>query len=210
MDNCKIRFYELCTKYSLSIDWVTKEYDRIEHHYSKKYRAYHNLTHLEELFKQFDLYATKLRHDDEVAFAIFYHDIIYKIGSSTNETDSAILCENALQTVNFEKEAIQRIGDLIRCTQHHNAVTNDEKWIIDFDLSILGQTEEVYQSYVQKIRKEYRKIPGMIYRKGRIKVLQHFLDKATIFQTNQFRIQYENQARQNLKDELEILKHGTK
>ena len=74
--------------------------------------------------------------------------------------------------------------------------------MIDFDLAILGQQEDIYLNYTKLIRKEYKLVPSLLYKNGRKKVLQHFIDKPFIYATNKFRGLYEDQAKMNLKNEL--------
>ena len=137
--------------------------------------------------------------------AIYYHDYVYSIWKKDNEEQSALKAIQVLQDAGFNTDGIHRIDQLILCTKHHNGTSNDENLLIDFDLTILGQSEEVYHDYAVKIRKEYAKIPGIMYRKGRKKVLQHFLDKPNIYQTTLFKSTYEKQARANLSNELKCL-----
>ena len=90
-------------------------------------------------------------------------------------------------------------------TKDHSPRNNDEKWMIDFDLAILGQTWDVYATYTKQIKEEYKAVPNFMYRRGRKKVLKHFLNKNRIFSTDIFYTQYELQARENLKKELTLL-----
>ncbi len=203
--NLRTRFLNLCQSYGISKHWAAEEFDLIEYNYSKLHKKYHNLTHLEELFKLFDTHKSELNQSNEVAFAIFYHDIIYKIGPSNNEEKSAEMAQRSLLKIDFNPKSIQNIVELILCTKHHSAKSEDEKWMIDFDLSILGQASEIYQSYAQKIRGEYKQIPSLIYNPGRKKVLKHFLGKDFIFQTDIFREKYEDNAIINLESELNSL-----
>lgn len=179
----------------------------IEKNYDKKQRKYHNLTHLEELFNHFDVYIESLNTPDEVAFAIFYHDIVYSIWEKDNEEKSAELAVRRLSDIVISSDTIYKH---IIATKTHEGITNDAKFMIDFDLAILGQSEEVYQKYAKLIRQEYRLIPSMIYKKGRIQVLQHFLDKKTIYQTDTFINLYEENARKNIQNELNELQNGIK
>jgi predicted metal-dependent HD superfamily phosphohydrolase len=201
----KTKFQNLINSlYVKEID-MEKEWGYLEENYSKDYKAYHNLTHLIELFKQFEVYESLLKHPEEVAFSIFYHDIIYNIGDNQNEEKSGREAVRVLQEMGVEPTVTERINQLILATKSHESKTQDEKWMIDFDLSILGQSWEVYEGYSKKIRQEYKKIPSLLYRNGRKKVLKHFLEKKSIYKTEQFISLYELNARNNLKQELQNL-----
>lgn len=77
--------------------------------------------------------------------------------------------------------------------------------MIDFDLAILGSPIARYNLYSELIRKEYRKVPTFLYKKGRKKMLKHFLEKPFIYSTSTFKILYEKQAKKNLQAELNSL-----
>lgn len=66
---------------------------------------------------------------------------------------------------------------MILATKKHELLNDsaDLKLFLDFDLSILGTSAEVYQRYSQAIRKEYSWGPYFLYRKGRKKILENFL-----------------------------------
>ncbi|HET7178254.1 MAG TPA: hypothetical protein VFI14_00955 [Chryseosolibacter sp.] len=52
------------------------------------------------------------------------------------------------------------------------------------------------------MRREYSMYPDFLYRPGRRKVLQYFLDMERIFKTEEFASKFEKQARGNLEREL--------
>ena len=76
---------------------------------------------------------------------------------------------------------------------------------LDADISVLGWDWERYEQYSRWIRKEYAVVPAILYRSGRKKVLQHFLNKPFLFQTKYYQSRLEEQARANLKQELSLL-----
>ncbi|TMM52030.1 hypothetical protein FEE95_21710 [Maribacter algarum] len=201
----KERYAKIFSKYVLTENEVVALWNELAGTYGQKFRKYHNLGHLTELFAYFDKFKDEIENTEEMLLAIYYHDFIYSIWKKDNEEKSAIKATQVLQDLGFDEDRIQRIEALILCTKHHNGKSYDEKLLIDFDLAILGQSEEVYQDYARKIRKEYAKIPSIMYRKGRKKVLQHFLDKSTIYQTKGFQSAFEKQARANLSNELNTL-----
>ena len=193
-------------------NWILSEQKRsdywiyLETQYSEPFRAYHNLAHLEELFRYYDEFKSELKHPIEVAFAIFYHDCIYDIWSKKNEKLSAEKAISHLENEKIPKQCLDRIYNLILVTKDHTSTSNpDELWMIDFDLAILGQPWDTYENYTTLIRREYKKVPSILYRKGRKKVLKHFLEKAHIFQTETFQNRFEAQARHNLTHELNLL-----
>ena len=100
---------------------------------------------------------------------------------------------------------LNEIYKQIVATKTHIANDNDTKWFVDFDLAILGKPSEVYKNYSQLIRKEYKLVPSFLYKKGRKKVLQHFIKKPSIYITDEFKNLYENKAKENVINELNSL-----
>lgn len=153
----------------------------------------------------FDTYNSKLQHPNEVLFAIFYHDYIYNSSKKDNELKSTEYAVKILKNNPNLNE--KRIFDLILATKdHRNTNSDDEKWLIDFDLKILAKDWEDYKTYFQQIRKEYSIYPDFLYNPGRKKALEHFLENEFIFQTETFRTLYETKARENIKREIDSLR----
>jgi predicted metal-dependent HD superfamily phosphohydrolase len=203
--NLKQRFHKLVSIYTEDNNLIDFLWNAINTHYSEKHRAYHNLTHITEIFNYFDVYKQRIEHPNIIEFSIFYHDIIYNIWKQDNEEKSAVFALKHLSKLNLPIPFLEQISQQIIATKTHATADNDTKWMVDFDLAILGQPVNVYQKYTQLIREEYKLIPKFIYKKGRKKVLQHFIDKPFIYATNQFKEQYETQARKNLFTELKSL-----
>ena len=199
------RFNNLIGNYTNNQSLIDKLWSELFTHYNEKYRAYHNLAHLEELFNYYDVYNNSLLMPEIVAFSIFYHDIVYNIWKKDNEEKSADFALTVLKEINLPNHYYADIKNQILATKTHSAYSEDAQFLIDFDLAILGQSLDIYINYTQKIRKEYKLVPDVLYRNGRKKVLQHFLKKETIYATSIFKELYEKQARNNLMYELTIL-----
>jgi predicted metal-dependent HD superfamily phosphohydrolase len=179
------------------------KWELLHKNYSKKNRYYHNWIHIEAMIKSWLDYKNQLQNPVEVLLAIYYHDVIYVSTSKNNELKSAELaCKQLKEAKGIDLNAIY---SLILCTQTHNALTNDEEWMIDFDLQILGKDWGIYTNYYKQIRKEYRIYPNFMYNPGRKKALQHFLEKEYTYQTSIFRDLFENQARENIQKEIALL-----
>lgn len=186
---------------SISID---KHWEDLEKAYTSKSRYYHNLTHLENMMASFYESKEQLQFPNEVLYAIFYHDIIYKSTRKDNEQKSAVLAiEIVPENATLDKKLVH---DMICATQlhQHNSI-QDINWLLDFDLKILASDWEDYQIYCQQIRKEYKIYPDLLYKPGRKKALEHFLENEFIFQTEEFRTKYEDKARVNILKEMEQL-----
>lgn len=172
--------------------------------YSAKSRHYHNLTHLEEMIALYENYQSELKFPDEVLYSIFYHDYVYKVTRKDNELKSAELALSILPlNATLNK---QLVFDMICATQLHQHNENeDTNWLLDFDLKILSKDWDDYKSYCNQIRKEYKIYPNILYKPGRKKALQHFLENPLIYQTEVFRNKYEARARENIQKEISTL-----
>lgn len=202
--NLNQRFSELLLNYTDDTTLVTSLWNDIRIRYTEKHRTYHNLQHLKELFINFDIFKDKLNKPDIIAFSIFYHDIIYNVWSKKNEEKSADFAVHKLSGIINDLD-VKEVYNKIIATKTHIADAIDTKWLVDFDLIILGQSTETYTKYSNLIREEYKTVPNFIYKKGRKKVLQHFIKKPFIFATEEVRQLYEKKAKENLSNELKSL-----
>lgn len=167
--------------------------------YSQKHRAYHNFEHIASCLKHFDEIRDHLESPLTVELAIWFHDAIYKIFSSKNEKKSAVYSKFVLGTAGFKPETTDRVYQLIMTTIHPgNPETIDDCYMTDIDISILGSPPEAYRDYENKIRKEYRRIPGFIYYPKRKALLESFLAHDRIYHTDYFCEKYEKKARENI------------
>jgi predicted metal-dependent HD superfamily phosphohydrolase len=135
--------------------------------------------------------------------------LIYEPSSSKNEENSALLAEKHLQKLNLSDAHIKTIYMWILASKSHQLTKEsdsfDAQFFLDIDLSILGADAQVYEGYTKAIRKEYKIYPDLLYKAGRKKVLQSFIDKPRIYKTDLFFNLLEEKAKANLKWELEKL-----
>ena len=202
--NLHEKYANLLTKIGFNPNEIKALWLDLEKAYSGKSRYYHNLNHLEEMIELFDQYENKLKNPIEVLFSIFYHDYIYKATRKDNELKSA---EYALKVLS-DTESLDKnlIFDAICATQLHQQNNIDDiNWLIDFDLKILAKSWEAYQIYCNQIRNEYRIYPDFLYNPGRKKALEHFLENEFIYQTEEFRRLFEENARANIQQEILLL-----
>lgn len=203
--NLQELFTDLFIRIGFTQNDTAVKWNELKKAYSHASRKYHNLNHLEEMITAFTVYQKELQYPDEVLYAIFYHDYVYKSTRKDNELKSA---EYALAILPKSNVAMhkERVYDMILATKDHICHDNkDEKWLIDFDLKILAKDWENYKVYYEQIRKEYSIYPDFLYTPGRKKALTHFLENEYIYQTDEFRKLYESKARENIKKEISLL-----
>jgi predicted metal-dependent HD superfamily phosphohydrolase len=177
--------------------------------YSEPHRHYHNARHIYDCFRELE--AVKLLARDPLAIdlAILFHDAVYDPRRSDNEDQSALLAARALADF-FSRETIASVKMLIDATRHHSIPTNlDAQLLVDIDLSILGQSADRFDEYEQQIRQEYLFVPENLFREKRAGILERFLARPSIFQTDFFRERYEASARMNLARSVARLRHGS-
>lgn len=181
-------------------------WQEIHKKYSSRGRHYHDLTHLSHLLKELSPIRSSLHDWHAIRFSIYYHDIIYNARRSDNEEKSALLAGRRMQELAVPPATIEKTLHIIRATrQHLQSPDGDTNYFLDADLSTLGQPWEVYRQYFKNIRKEYSIYPDLLYIPGRRKVLNHFLDMPRIFKTEYFSSKYEEMAKANLRQELQLL-----
>jgi len=182
------------------------EYSAIISAYEEKHRAYHNLEHVRDCLAQLDQIDLQ-SSQCEIELALWYHDIVYNTRSSTNEEDSARKAVQDIKNAGVKSSIIENVKRLILATKHDSIpVIQNEKILVDIDLSILGRSPEKFHEYETKIRREYEWVPELVFREKRIEILQGFLNRRYIFLTTQFREKYESQARQNIISSIALLK----
>lgn len=171
----------------------------LEAAYAKPDRAYHTADHIRDCLAQFDLCPQIATRPDEVEAGIWFHDAVYQPGASDNEGLSARLVGTSLAGAGASLEVAHRIAKLVLATQHLSIPEEpDAALLCDIDLSILGRTPAVVDEFERRIRQEYAWVPEPVYRSGRTRILEGFLKRRSIFQTDFFRDRYEVPARANL------------
>jgi predicted metal-dependent HD superfamily phosphohydrolase len=206
MPSLKEIWIELASKYSNDAELISQLWNEIESCYSSQARYYHNLLHLEYMFDK--IYSCKLLISDlnAISFSIFYHDIVYNAQQPDNEEKSAELAMKRLEKLGVPENIAESCCLQILATKAHAQNTDvDTAILLDADLAILGDTPEVYMQYTSNIRKEYSIYTDEVYNKGRLKVLQHFLEMDRIFKTSFFFDSLELPSRENLKQEQSVL-----
>ena len=187
---------------------LQKMFEQLAPLYSTSNRAYHNFTHIQACLTEFE--AVKSLASDPIALqaAIWFHDVVYDPRAHDNEERSADFAAEELRSLGLDEAQIERIKQLILATKHDRPVTGDAALLVDIDLAILGQAAQEFDRYDTAIRQEYSWIAEDAYRVGRTQVLQKFLDRPSIYQTDTFRNRYEAQARINLQRAIEQLRKG--
>lgn len=202
-------YFSICSELTDNQNLIENSWAEIDKKYCEKERHYHNFEHLENMFRELNGIKANIQDYTAIAFSVFYHDVIYNASSKSNEEKSARFAEKHLKQIGAQAGFIKKISRQIMATRFHDkSGDNDTDYLVDADLSVLGQEPEKYKEYTQKVRKEYCIYPDFLYNPGRKKVLQHFLESESIFKTEYFREKYEQQAIKNIRSEIEYLSWG--
>jgi predicted metal-dependent HD superfamily phosphohydrolase len=167
-------------------------------------RHYHNLDHLAAVLHAVDGLQHLTDHPDAVRFAAWFHDAVYDPRAADNEERSAALAEDRLQQLRLPPETVADVRRLILLTRSHLAGPDDHDGhvLLDADLAVLGAPPADYQRYAGQIRREYAWVPEAEYRAGRGAVLRRFLERPRLYFTDEMHRSREQQARDNLRDEI--------
>lgn len=191
-------------------------FEMLQDAYRKEGRYYHTASHVDACLKHLDKYRAELNSPDEVELALWFHDVVYDPFRQDNELKSAEWAKAFLQSQNVDPEKTERVYQLIMATCHgalsdtdlQAASHPDQNWMLDIDLAILGAPTDDYRAYEQAIRNEYRDVPLAIYCQKRAELLKGFLQEASLYQTEVFRAEREQQARDNMCWACEHLQAG--
>ncbi|NQY06548.1 MAG: hypothetical protein HRT68_10285 [Flavobacteriaceae bacterium] len=205
LEQIKDRWFSLIGK----DDVISKNsLEAILKHYQDEARYYHNIRHIDSMLSQAKTYPDQLNDVVSVEFAIWYHDVIYNAKLQDNEEKSADYAVNDMSQLGCSSEVIAKTKQLILSTKKHQILLNenqDNAFLLDFDLSILGKSWEVYYEYTEAIRREYSMYPKSVYNPGRKKVLKRFMERERIYFTELYCNQFESKARENIKREIDLL-----
>lgn len=202
----RIIFEKLVSNYTFDLKLPSALWMEIEKNYSGSGRYYHTLDHLSNMLLELQEIQQETEDWNTILFGLFYHDIIYKSTSNNNEEKSADIAVARLTEILVPKHQIERCETIILATKRHQPSTDsDINYFTDADLSILGQSKKDYLIYASNVRKEYSIYPDFIYKPGRKKVLDHFLEMQRIYKTDFFYKKFEMKARENLQDEMRNL-----
>jgi predicted metal-dependent HD superfamily phosphohydrolase len=168
--------------------------------YGEPHRTYHGLAHLMDCLARLDEASAPEPVRDQVEAALWYHDAVYDPRADDNEERSAERACRELPELGVPSTVVAEIARLVRLTNHRTPPEDHSgRLICDIDLSILGRPSEEFDVYDAAIRAEYAWVPEERYRDARRRILQGFLNRDPLYQTEHFRRRYEGQARANLR-----------
>ena len=182
-------------------------YARLMRMYSEPHRRYHNARHIGDCLGEFDR-ARQLATDPiALELAIWFHDAIYAPRAGDNEERSAALAKDWLTKAHAKEALADSVAELVLATKSHDASAHaDAPLLVDVDLSVLGQPPDRFREYELQIREEFRWVPAFVFKRKRAEVLQRFLARPRIYNTEVIYQRLEAQARANIRASIEKLR----
>lgn len=208
--------HQILFQESLKLNLPQPVFEQLILHYSHLNRKYHNLDHLVSVLHEASFaepYLTKFEFDS-LRLALWFHDIIQqgplKSFLSDEELSSAWMVKSC--TGRFHANIVSQASNLIDLTGRHVAtngiLSNVEGIMICCDLSILGQSPDLYRQYASQIRDEYSYLTNHVYVPGRLKVLRSLLLKAQndyLFPHPRWSALYTEPSIRNINNEIDAL-----
>lgn len=184
-------------------------WDDILDYYSSPHRHYHNMTHIWHMLCALNDVEDELDYATQYYVAAIYHDCVYEPGSKTNESRSAMVARNS---IGWERDSYEdNVCRLINLTARHgidahfHLTCEEDALFLDADMAILGESEVMYKSYSEGIRKEYAFAPDEAYNAGRAFFLKGLLNSDRIFLSDTFHNLLDEKARINIERELKCI-----
>jgi predicted metal-dependent HD superfamily phosphohydrolase len=176
-------------------------------------RHYHGLLHLSTLWTRHCRFgggtpflapaATRL-----IACAITFHDAVYDARRRDNEHRSALLWRRyapddlSPADVNWVAGTIEATADHLAW---HDASTQRARlrlWLLDLDLTPLGEQPELFARNTRRLRAEYRHLAEADWQGGRLAFLRKLQAAPALFRSAPLAAAFEQQARRNIAREL--------
>jgi predicted metal-dependent HD superfamily phosphohydrolase len=194
----------------LGVPPETDTFARLQSAYAEKHRAYHTPRHIDESLSLLDEFKHLAANPAEVECALWFHDAVYEPMSKSNEERSANWAAEFAGHVGVLSESVARICAHIMATRHVALpVDDDSRLVVDIDLAILGADPSRYDEFEYDVRREYRWVPGFVYRSKRAAILQSFLDRPRIYHSEPAYERFEGKARTNLSGAIRSLVGGS-
>lgn len=171
--------------------------------YKEPHRAYHTLRHIEECFEALAPASHLAERVAEVHLALWFHDAVYDPHAGDNERASADLARQNIKAACGGDVMSTRIETLILATRHDAPADRpDAQLIADVDLAILAAPASRFEEYQEQIRQEYSFMPEEEFQRSRTGILEDFLSRQAIYQTEWFNGRLDQAARANIASEL--------
>jgi predicted metal-dependent HD superfamily phosphohydrolase len=175
--------------------------------YTAPDRHYHGLPHIHHCLLEHESVRSACPESPAVEAAIWFHDVVYDPPSSVNEQKSADVADQTLSGMGMLRPQIDQVRALILDTTHQSRPrTLAGQFMVDIDLSSMGQSPERFDADGRAIRAEYHYVDDAAFARGRAALFERLRARPSIYYTDTFRDRYESKARENLARSLARLR----
>ena len=197
------QWFDLCYDIGIDLESATSMGQKIVNAYSSSHRNYHTLEHVNHCLSILDQVPIQIDEENDLRFAIWFHDIVYDPKSEENEIQSAQIAYDWLN-----KQAVgnpDQVRNLILSTANYLEPATDQlSYMVlhDIDLAILASDETIYLQYQKEIREEFSHLQDEEFLYARRKFLKAVLELNPLYAIEAYQHQWEEKARQNISNEL--------
>lgn len=175
-------------------------------------RFYHGVEHVTLLWQRHCENAqeagfARSRQSRLVACAILFHDCVYAAERTDNEEQSALVWLKASRAGGMDDNDRTWIADTIRATRNHltyatTSASDDQEdlrlWLLDLDLSPLGEVPEVFDHNVALLRAESPHLSETAFQAAHRSTIQRFAALPRIYRNPVLSARFEAPAQRNL------------
>lgn len=184
-------------------------YQHLVQLYAETRRVYHNADHINLCLHWFDRYRHTLADADAVELAIWFHDACYGPEPSGHESRSAGLFRH-MSDGGLTLERQDKICQLIMATTHQQPPADDDAaLLVDIDLASFARPWHPYLKDTARCRAERKHMPDLEFCNCQIGFLQSLLARDSIYYSAVFKQHHEQQARDNVRRLLHLLRQRT-
>lgn len=176
-------------------------------------RHYHGLHHLAYLWTRHRRYGGQTpfagrRISRLIACAIAFHDLIYDPARTDNERRSAMLwrkmapADLAARDVDWVAETILATADHLAPRPGFTLRQRAMLWMLDLDLTPLGEEPALFARNTRALRVEYRHVPEDEWQRRRIAFLRKLQAAPALYRSQPIAAAFAAQARRNIAREV--------
>lgn len=176
-------------------------------------RHYHGLAHLAVLWTRHRRFGTGTPFvapaaSRLIACAIAFHDAVYDATRRDNEHRSALLwrrwapADLSRANVDWVFETILATADHLAAREATTRAGRLRLWMLDLDLTPLGEPSELFARNTRRLRTEYRHLPEDEWQRNRLAFLRKLLTAPALYRSAPLAAAFERQARRNIAREL--------
>lgn len=176
------------------------------------HRFYHGVEHVTLLWHRHREHAqeagfTNAEQSRLIACAVLFHDCVYTASRTDNEEQSALFWLKASRSDGMDDEDRTWVADTIRATQDHltyatGSVLDGREalrlWLLDLDLSPLGEVPEVFDQNVMLLRAESPHLSDSAFQATHRNAISRFAASSRIYRNPVLAARFEAPARRNL------------